>query len=175
MKRKKILASFVACSLLVVSLVGCNNTNQINDTKNNTKAEDKAQNEGNINELGDYLGETYQQLVQEKGQGSDHVEDVEGKKVIVSSTYSVRMFNYNANLVFELDDSKNISSISVHFKGITPEDILNNTKDILGEPTEVTNKKESDSKVYQWKTDKYQFKLEKVGEEAIISINKSAI
>ncbi|MGG5460631.1 hypothetical protein [Clostridium sp. B9] len=176
MKRKKVLASLVACSLLVVSLVGCNNPNEAsNNSKGNTKVEEKAQNEGNINELSDYLGETYQQLIEAKGHGSDHVEDVEGKEVIVSSTYEVRMFNYNASLIFDLDDSKNISAVSVHFKGIVPDDILNNVKDILGNPTEVVDNKEEDSKVYQWKTDKYQFKLEEVGEETVISINKSAI
>lgn len=176
MKRKKILASLVACSLLVVSLVGCNNPSKTtNNSKGNTKVEEKTQNEDNINELGNYLGETYEQLIQEDGEGTNHVEEVEGKKVIVSSTYSIKMFNHKADLVFDLDDSKNISSISLHFKGIVPDDILSNVKAILGNPTEVADNEKENSKVYQWKSDKCQFKLEEVGEETIISINKNSI
>lgn len=36
-------------------------------------------------------------------------------------------------------------------------------------------KKNGDSKVYSWEKDGYQYKLSQVGEETIITVNKSAI
>ena len=85
------------------------------------------------------------------------------------------MFNYNADLILELDDSKNISAVSVHFKGIEPNNILENIKKILGEPKISEDKENGDSKVYSWEKDGYQYKLSQVGEETIITVNKSAI
>ncbi len=85
------------------------------------------------------------------------------------------MFNYNANLILELDDSKNVSAVSVHFKGIGPENILENIKKVLGEPKVSKDKENGDSKVYSWEKDGYQYKLSQVGEETIITVNKSAI
>lgn len=75
----------------------------------------------------------------------------------------------------ELDDSKNISAVSVHFKGIEPENILENIKKVLGEPKISKDKENGDSKVYSWEKDGYQYKLSQVGEETIITVNKSAI
>lgn len=176
MNRKKIVTSLIMSSLLVVSLVGCTNSNQkANTDSNNSKIQQNAQNEANFSDLSTYVGKTYDEVTASKGIGTEKIEDVEGKKVIVSSSYSVRMFNYDATLVLELDDSKNISAVSVHFKGIVPDNILGNIKESLGEPKINKDEENGDSKVYEWEKDGYQYKLSQVGEETIITVNKNAI
>ena len=85
------------------------------------------------------------------------------------------MFNYNADLILDLDDSKNISAVSVHFKGISPENILDDLKKDLGDPTVKEDKENGDSKVYSWEKDGFQYKLSQVGEETIVTVNKNSI
>ncbi|EGT3616679.1 hypothetical protein FHH43_10610 [Clostridium perfringens] len=176
MNRKKFVASLLITSLLVVSLVGCTNSSQkANNNSNNSNIQESTQNEANFNDLSTYVGKTYDEVTKSKGIGNEKIEEVEGKKVIVSSSYSIRMFNYNASLVLELDDSKNISAVSVHFKGIMPDNILGNIKEVLGEPKVGKDEENGDSKVYKWEKDGYQYKLSQVGEETIITVNKNAI
>lgn len=175
MKRKKILTSLLASSLLIISLVGCGGTKQSNTSINNKSVKESTQDENNIKILGGYLGGTYQQLIQKRGEGNDNVQEVEGRKVIDSTTYKVRMFNHNADLIFELDDSKNINSVSIHFKGITTGDLLETLKSNLGEPSEIKEDKKTESKNYKWKVDECQYELSELGDEVIISINKDSI
>ncbi|MDT9330956.1 hypothetical protein [Clostridium perfringens] len=175
MNRKKIVASILTTSLLVTSLVGCVSSNNKTNTNNNSKVQESVESQSDFNDLRTYAGKTYNEVSENKGTGNENIEEVAGKKVIVSSSYSTRMFNYNANLILELDDSKNISAVSVHFKGIEPENILENIKKVLGEPKISKDKENGDSKVYSWEKDGYQYKLSQVGEETIITVNKSAI
>ncbi|MDH2336721.1 hypothetical protein [Clostridium perfringens] len=176
MNKRKIVASILTTSLLVTSLVGCvGSNNKANTNSNDSKVEESVENQCDFNDLRTYVGKTYNEVSEKKGTGSENIEEVEGKKVIVSSSYSTRMYNYNANLILELDDSKNISAVSVHFKGIEPENILENIKKVLGEPKISKDKENGDSKVYSWEKDGYQYKLSQVGEETIITVNKSAI
>ena len=175
MNRKKIVASILTTSLLVTSLVGCVSSNNKTNTNNNSKVQESVESQSDFNELRTYVGKSYNEVSEKNGTGSEKIEEVEGKKVIVSSSYSIRMFNYNANLILELDDSKNVSAVSVHFKGIGPGNILENIKKVLGEPKVSKDKENGDSKVYSWEKDGYQYKLSQVGEETIITVNKSAI
>lgn len=175
MNRKKIVASILTTSLLVTSLVGCVSSNNKTNTNNNSKVQESVESQSDFNELRTYVGKSYNEVSEKNGTGSEKIEEVEGKKVIVSSSYSIRMFNYNANLIIELDDSKNVSAVSVHFKGIGPENILENIKKVLGEPKVSKDKENGDSKVYSWEKDGYQYKLSEVGEETIITVNKNAI
>ncbi|WP_300350879.1 hypothetical protein [Clostridium sp.] len=175
MKRKKIFVSLLASSLIVISLVGCGNSKKNDVSKNDKNIEVSTQNEDSIKSLSGYLGGTYQQLVQKRGEGLDKVLDVEGKKVIDSTKYSIRIFNYDANLIFALDDSKNINSITIHFKGVTPDNLINSVKNELGNPSEVKKNEKTESKDYEWKMDKYQVVLSELGDESIISINKDYI
>ena len=175
MNRKKIVASILTTSLLVTSLVGCVSFNNKTNTNNNSKVQESVESQSDFNELRTYVGKSYNEVSEKNGTGSEKIEEVEGKKVIVSSSYSIRMFNYNANLILELDDSKNVSAVSVHFKGIGPENILENIKKVLGEPKVSKDKENGDSKVYSWEKDGYQYKLSEVGEETIITVNKNAI
>ncbi|EGT3601464.1 hypothetical protein P5F04_11310 [Clostridium perfringens] len=175
MNRKKIVASILTTSLLVTSLVGCVSSNNKTNTNNNSKVQESVESQSDFNELRTYVGKSYNEVSEKNGTGSEKIEEVEGKKVIVSSSYSIRMFNYNANLILELDDSKNVSAVSVHFKGIGPENILENIKKVLGEPKVSKDKENGDSKVYSWEKDGYQYKLSEVGEETIITVNKNAI
>ncbi|MDT9350603.1 hypothetical protein P3F00_08885 [Clostridium perfringens] len=175
MNRKKIVASILTTSLLVTSLVGCVSSNNKTNTNNNSKVQESVESQSDFNELRTYVGKSYNEVSEKNGTGSEKIEEVEGKKVIVSSSYSIRMFNYNANLILELDDSKNISAVSVHFKGIGPGNILENIKKVLGEPKVSKDKENGDSKVYSWEKDGYQYKLSEVGEETIITVNKNAI
>ncbi|TPE20334.1 hypothetical protein [Clostridium perfringens] len=175
MNRKKIVASILTTSLLVTSLVGCVSSNNKTNTNNNSKVQESVESQSDFNELRTYVGKSYNEVSEKNGTGSEKIEEVEGKKVIVSSSYSIRMFNYNANLILELDDSKNVSAVSVHFKGIGPENILENIKTVLGEPKVSKDKENGDSKVYSWEKDGYQYKLSEVGEETIITVNKNAI
>ncbi|MDK0618413.1 hypothetical protein P5F24_10815 [Clostridium perfringens] len=175
MNRKKIVASILTTSLLVTSLVGCVSSNNKTNTNNNSKVQESVESQSDFNELRTYVGKSYNEVSEKNGTGSEKIEEVEGKKVIVSSSYSIRMFNYNANLILELDDSKNVSAVSVHFKGIGPENILENIKKVLGEPKVSKDKENGDSKVYSWEKDGYQYKLSEVGEETIITVNKNSI
>ncbi|MCH1961878.1 hypothetical protein P3F02_08925 [Clostridium perfringens] len=175
MNRKKIVASILTTSLLVTSLVGCVSSNNKTNTNNNSKVQESVESQSDFNELRTYVGKSYNEVSEKNGTGSEKIEEVEGKKVIVSSSYSIRMFNYNANLILELDDSKNVSAVSVHFKGIGPGNILENIKKVLGEPKVSKDKENGDSKVYSWEKDGYQYKLSEVGEETIITVNKNAI
>ncbi|EHK2442454.1 hypothetical protein KCL46_002516 [Clostridium perfringens] len=175
MDRKKIVASILTTSLLVTSLVGCVSSNNKTNTNNNSKVQESVESQSDFNELRTYVGKSYNEVSEKNGTGSEKIEEVEGKKVIVSSSYSIRMFNYNANLILELDDSKNVSAVSVHFKGIGPENILENIKKVLGEPKVSKDEENGDSKVYSWEKDGYQYKLSEVGEETIITVNKNAI
>lgn len=175
MNRKKIVVSILTTSLLVTSLVGCVSSNNKTNTNNNSKVQESVESQSDFNELRTYVGKSYNEVSEKNGTGSEKIEEVEGKKVIVSSSYSIRMFNYNANLILELDDSKNVSAVSVHFKGIGPENILENIKKVLGEPKVSKDKENGDSKVYSWEKDGYQYKLSEVGEETIITVNKNAI
>ena len=175
MNRKKIVASILTTSLLVTSLVGCVSSNNKTNTNNNSKVQESVESQSDFNELRTYVGKSYNEVSEKNGTGSEKIEEVEGKKVIVSSSYSIRMFNYNANLILELDDSKNVSAVSVHFKGIGPENILENIKKVLGEPKVSKDKENGDSKAYSWEKDGYQYKLSEVGEETIITVNKNAI
>ncbi|GAA0119764.1 hypothetical protein ACV3P7_10300 [Clostridium perfringens] len=175
MNRKKIVASILTTSLLVTSLVGCVSSNNKTNANNNSKVQESVESQSDFNELRTYVGKSYNEVSEKNGTGSEKIEEVEGKKVIVSSSYSIRMFNYNANLILELDDSKNVSAVSVHFKGIGPENILENIKKVLGEPKVSKDKENGDSKVYSWEKDGYQYKLSEVGEETIITVNKNAI
>lgn len=175
MNRKKIVASILTTSLLVTSLVGCVSSNNKTNTNNNSKVQESVESQSDFNELRTYVGKSYNEVSEKNGTGSEKIEEVEGKKVIVSSSYSIRMFNYNANLILELDDSKNVSAVSVHFKGIGPENILENIKKVLGEPKVSKDEENGDSKVYSWEKDGYQYKLSEVGEETIITVNKNAI
>lgn len=175
MNRKKIVASILTTSLLVTSLVGCVSSNNKTNTNNNSKVQESVESQSDFNELRTYVGKSYNEVSEKNGTGSEKIEEVEGKKVIVSSSYSIRMFNYNANLILELDDSKNVSAVSVHFKGIGPENILENIKKVLGEPKVSKDKENGDSKVYSWEKDGYQYKLSEVGEETMITVNKNAI
>ncbi|HII4441171.1 TPA: hypothetical protein ACY4R4_001994 [Clostridium perfringens] len=175
MNRKKIVASILTTSLLVTSLVGCVSSNNKTNTNNNSKVQESVESQSDFNELRTYVGKSYNEVSEKNGTGSEKIEEVEGKKVIVSSSYSIRMFNYNANLILELDDSKNVSAVSVHFKGIGPENILENIKKVLGEQKVSKDKENGDSKVYSWEKDGYQYKLSEVGEETIITVNKNAI
>lgn len=175
MNRKKIVASILTTSLLITSLVGCVSSNNKTNTNNNSKVQESVESQSDFNELRTYVGKSYNEVSEKNGTGSEKIEEVEGKKVIVSSSYSIRMFNYNANLILELDDSKNVSAVSVHFKGIGPENILENIKKVLGEPKVSKDKENGDSKVYSWEKDGYQYKLSEVGEETIITVNKNAI
>ncbi|WP_300261064.1 hypothetical protein [Clostridium sp.] len=176
MNRKKIVAIILTTFLLVISLVGCiGSNNKTNINSNDSKVQENVENQCAFNELKTYVGKTYNEVSENKGVGSEKIEDIEGKKVIVSSSYSTRMFNYNANLILELDDSKNVSVVSVHFKGIEPENILENIKKVLGEPKVSKDKENGDFKVYSWEKDGYQYKLSEVGEETIITVNKNAI
>ena len=165
MNKRKIVASILTTSLLVTSLVGCvGSNNKANTSGNDSKVQESVENQSDFNDLRTYVGKTYNEVSENKGTGNENIEDVEGKKVIVSSSYSTRMFNYNANLILEL-----------HFKGIEPENILENIKKVLGEPKISKDKENGDSKVYSWEKDGYQYKLSQVGEETIITVNKSAI
>lgn len=175
MNKRKIVASILTTSLLVTSLVGCVSSNNKTNTNNNSKVQESVESQSDFNELRTYVGKSYNEVSEKNGTGSEKIEEVEGKKVIVSSSYSIRMFNYNANLILELDDSKNVSAVSVHFKGIGPGNILENIKKVLGEPKISKDKENGDSKVYSWEKDGYQYKLSQVGEETIITVNKSAI
>ncbi|MDK0538641.1 hypothetical protein QTH16_10125 [Clostridium perfringens] len=175
MNKRKIVASILTTSLLVTSLVGCVSSNNKTNTNNNSKVQESVESQSDFNELRTYVGKSYNEVSEKNGTGSEKIEEVEGKKVIVSSSYSIRMFNYNANLILELDDSKNVSAVSVHFKGIGPENILENIKKVLGEPKVSKDKENGDSKVYSWEKDGYQYKLSEVGEETIITVNKNAI
>ncbi|HAT4308160.1 hypothetical protein ACSXAG_01730 [Clostridium perfringens] len=175
MNRKKIVASILTTSLLVTSLVGCVSSNNKTNANNNSKVQESVESQSDFNELRTYVGKSYNEVSEKNGTGSEKIEEVEGKKVIVSSSYSIRMFNYNANLILELDDSKNVSAVSVHFKGIGPGNILENIKKVLGEPKVSKDKENGDSKVYSWEKDGYQYKLSEVGEETIITVNKNAI
>ena len=135
MNKRKIVASILTTSLLVTSLVGCvGSNNKANTSSNDSKVQESVENQSDFNDLRTYVGKTYNEVSENKGTGNENIEEVSGKKVIVSSSYSTRMFNYNADLILELDDSKNISAVSVHFKGIEPNNILENIKKILGEP-----------------------------------------
>ena len=175
MNKRKIVASILTTSLLVTSLVGCVSSNNKTNTNNNSKVQESVESQSDFNDLRTYVGKSYNEVSEKNGTGSEKIEEVEGKKVIVSSSYSIRMFNYNANLILELDDSKNVSAVSVHFKGIGPENILENIKKVLGEPKVSKDKENGDSKVYSWEKDGYQYKLSEVGEETIITVNKNAI
>ncbi len=175
MNKRKIVASILTTSLLVTSLVGCVSSNNKTNTNNNSKVQESVESQSDFNELRTYVGKSYNEVSEKNGTGSEKIEEVEGKKVIVSSSYSIRMFNYNANLILELDDSKNVSAVSVHFKGIGPENILENIKKVLGEPKVSKDEENGDSKVYSWEKDVYQYKLSEVGEETIITVNKNAI
>lgn len=176
MNRKKIVASLIITSLLVVSFVGCtNSSDKANTNSNNSNIQQSTQNQTNFNDLSTYVGKTYDEVTASKGTGTEKIEEVEGKKVIVSSSYSIRMFNYDASLVLELDDSKNISAVSVHFKGIKPDNILGSIKESLGEPKISNDEENGDSKVYKWEKDGHQYKLSEVGEETILTVNKNAI
>ncbi|HAT4314888.1 TPA: hypothetical protein I9097_002176 [Clostridium perfringens] len=175
MNKRKIVASILTTSLLVTSLVGCVSSNNKTNTNNNSKVQESVESQSDFNELRTYVGKSYNEVSEKNGTGSEKIEEVEGKKVIVSSSYSIRMFNYNANLILELDDSKNVSAVSVHFKGIGPGNILENIKKVLGEPKVSKDKENGDSKVYSWEKDGYQYKLSEVGEETIITVNKNAI
>lgn len=176
MNRKKIVASILTTFLLAISLVGCiGSNNKTNTNSNDSKIQENVENQCDFNELRTYVGKTYNEVSENKGVGSEKIEDIEGKKVIVSSSYSTRMFNYNANLILDLDDSKNVSVVSVHFKGIEPENILENINKVLGEQKVSKDKENGDFKVYSWEKDGYQYKLSEVGEETIITVNKNAI
>lgn len=176
MNRKKIITSIIMTSLLVISLVGCTGSNNnANTNSSNSNVQESAQNESSFSDLSTYVGKTYNEVTNKKGTGTEKIEEVQGKKVIVSSSYSTRMFNYDSSLVLELDDSKNVSAVSVHFKGIKPDDILENIKKTLGDPKISKDEENGDSKVYSWEKDGYQYKLSEVGEETIITVNKNAI
>lgn len=176
MNKKKIVATILTTSLLITSLVGC--TAKENSNKSSEDIKKVGESIGDtldLKTLSSYVGENYSEFSKSKGTGSEHIEKVEGKKVIVSSSYSVRMFNYNADLILDLDDSKNISAVSVHFKGISPENILEDLKKDLGDPTVKEDKENGDSKVYSWEKDGFQYKLSQVGEETIVTVNKNSI
>lgn len=176
MNKKKIVAILITTSLLLTSLVGC-----VSKENSKDKSHEKANVENSVGEsvvlkdLSDYVGDNYNDFSKKNGDGSEHIEKVEGKKVIISSSYPTRMFNYNADLILDLDDSKNISAVSVHFKGVSIDNILEDLKKELGNPEIKEDKENGDSKDYSWEKEGFQYKLSQVGEEIIITVNKSSI
>lgn len=162
-------AKALLCFFLLLVFAGCQKE-EAAETANDPLPVKPAELEMELVTYGASLGQTDEELVAQRGEGTANYFDVGDTSVITARIYEEEIFALKGDAVFVFGDDATVNEIILTIAGVSAKDLLTEINSSLGEPTLLVD--EDETFHVEWQKDAALYSLDDDGTTVTMTIGR---
>ncbi len=157
------------CFFLLLVFAGCQKE-EAAEAANDPLPVKPAELETELVTFGVFLGESDEELIAQRGEGTANYFDVGDTSVVSARIYEEEIFGLEGDAVFVFGDDAKVNEIILTIAGVSAKDLLTEIKSSLGEPTLLVD--EDELFHAEWQKDAALYSLDDDGTTVAITIGR---